>query len=572
MSWVMRLQNQITLDNSGSASNSTAESALHDIIGLFMPSLGGGVFGPDGHLLNGADSSDYETMPNASNIDVVSAPSPSSPLIQRSVSVSVPTTTSRSTLSMSTEDVFKPRNPSNSAVAPQQPPKSILKSESSGSTTSTGPIDIPRAVPGQESKASVAAAAAAAALSSDVDGEDEVIASDEDANGTAPTIVVRIANDECRSGGIGSDAERSHRSSDENISCSGSGEAIDSGAADTDYDADSRSRNPVRRVNSSPEMSSSWRNPFLSQKGAPTAADHQHVDGDVNVGDDIEGAVMGNVLEQTTVTIRQSSSNTTANVTSNVAAAAAAAAATAAFADIEQQRKKSTFVNNMRVSCEAIPEEIAGSTPPSLPKSSGLHFSGAADRHLASAASNAALDQVTKATVLATPTAASAFNVDATKTVTVSVDSGSSSMSSNSGPPKKQLSADDVLPGTASNAIQSSTETATMLSTVKLKLPMDMPKVTTKPPQSPTPLSPRLLAKNAANQLASLSNANGPGFGMGGNHPYGNNNGDNGNSGNGDLIRGRSKTISVVRGEHDNSNRESVKWQFRGSKYFQKHP
>jgi len=34
------------------------------------------------------------------------------------------------------------------------------------------------------------------------------------------------------------------------------------------YSEGSRSRNPVRRVNSSPEMSSSWRSPFVQTKGS----------------------------------------------------------------------------------------------------------------------------------------------------------------------------------------------------------------------------------------------------------------------------------------------------------------
>ncbi|CAH1116150.1 unnamed protein product [Phaedon cochleariae] len=76
------------------------------------------------------------------------------------------------------------------------------------------------------------------------------------------------------------------------------------------YDDGSRSRNPVRRSNSSPEMSASWKNPFLHQK---VMADQE----DKNAED-------------------------------------------------EGGKKNKMYSKDMRVSCEAIPEEIAGSgtTPP----------------------------------------------------------------------------------------------------------------------------------------------------------------------------------------------------------------
>lgn len=101
--------------------------------------------------------------------------------------------------------------------------------------------------------------------------------------------------------------------------------------------------------------------------------------------------------------------------------------------------------------------------------------------------------------------------------------------------PKKQLSADDAL------QLQQSIETnltiqpitiAPIAPTLSLKLPTSetSTKVTKKPPQSPAPLSPRLLARNkiAANLLSGLDG-----------------NLDNNN----EVPRGRSKTISVVR-EH----------------------
>lgn len=71
------------------------------------------------------------------------------------------------------------------------------------------------------------------------------------------------------------------------------------------YDDDgTKSRNPVRRSNSSPEMSASWKNPFLHQK--------------VTEGED--------------------------NQTS----------------EEDSGKKNKLYSKDMRVSCEAIPEEIAG--------------------------------------------------------------------------------------------------------------------------------------------------------------------------------------------------------------------
>lgn len=70
------------------------------------------------------------------------------------------------------------------------------------------------------------------------------------------------------------------------------------------YDDGTKSRNPVRRSNSSPEMSASWKHPFLHQKGTE--------------GDDNQN------LED------------------------------------DNGKKNKMYSKDMRVSCEAIPEEIAG--------------------------------------------------------------------------------------------------------------------------------------------------------------------------------------------------------------------
>lgn len=70
------------------------------------------------------------------------------------------------------------------------------------------------------------------------------------------------------------------------------------------YDDGTKSRNPVRRSNSSPEMSASWKIPFLHQKVA---------DGEDNQTSEEDGS-----------------------------------------------KKNKVYSKDMRVSCEAIPEEIAG--------------------------------------------------------------------------------------------------------------------------------------------------------------------------------------------------------------------
>lgn len=71
------------------------------------------------------------------------------------------------------------------------------------------------------------------------------------------------------------------------------------------YDDGTRSRNPVRRSNSSPEMSASWKNPFLLQKTVMEVDDGK--------------------------------------------------------CDEENGKKSKMYSKDMRVSCEAIPEEIASS-------------------------------------------------------------------------------------------------------------------------------------------------------------------------------------------------------------------
>lgn len=261
-------------------------------------------------------------------------------------------------------------------------------------------------------------------------------------------------------------------------------------------DPEGRSRNPVRRVNSSPEMSSNWKNQFLNKINSKE-------------GDGFEGTM-----------------------------------------EPEGQQKKKNYGKG--VSCEAIPEEIAGSTPPSGP------------RTITPALPSDSLTVRASGNVKHQP---DFTTTGATLHPSASLPESSEAEPSNAIAPKKQHSADDAITGGRLEATSSSTETiaspAMMMtpitqtlssSSLNLKLPME--KITTKPPQSPAPLSPRLLARNAINGKLSNSGTASPAFpaisGAGTMHPSIEN----------DFPRGRSKTISVAR-EH--YSRDNLKWGYNKS-------
>lgn len=254
---------------------------------------------------------------------------------------------------------------------------------------------------------------------------------------------------------------------------------------------ESRLRNPVRRVNSSPEMRSNWRHPYMSQKSNQST---QNADTTMPTGNDDDFNAI----------------------------------------DTEQQLKKKNYG---KVSCEAIPEEIADSTPPNpnqvirqMPKDDNNTISVVAT----GLAKNQQNDFISKS---------NSANASVSKD-TLTPFNQSSAL------PRKQHSADDALqqqeqlqskqqqqinePRHSSSG--SAINLGSMSTGNKQKLSIDMPNLTTKPPQSHAPLSPRLLARN--NPESANSNFN-------------------------DFPRGRSKTISVVRGEHD---RDNNKWTFKGSK------
>ncbi|XP_058838559.1 tuberin isoform X2 [Topomyia yanbarensis] len=290
------------------------------------------------------------------------------------------------------------------------------------------------------------------------------------------------------------DIPRHGKNDDENVeSHDTKDEDVD---ADVEFDdPEGRSRNPVRRVNSSPEMRSNWKSQFITKANK-----------EVSIG---PAGSTGEPVESTT--------------------------------ENEGQQKKKNYGKG--VSCEAIPEEIAGSTPPSGLKST---VSSESNESLTVRASGNVKQQ------------ADFTSSGATLHPSASLPESSGSEVSNAAVPRKQHSADDALV-TRTEGTSSSTETIASpammqpitqtLSSSSLNLKLPMEKVTTKPPQSPAPLSPRLLVRNPINGKLSSSGTASPSFpamSAGGMHPNEN-----------DLPRGRSKTISVAR-EH--YSRDNLKW------------
>lgn len=375
ISWIMRIQNPIMNDCLGN------DLPLNDLIGLFLPTQYGGVFGPDfvsdNQLLSPYSAAQLSTALESRKID---------------------------------EDVKKAPTIEQEAARVVAKVRALKRQEEISSVSGSGPIDIPK-----KSKCHKESADSF----SDVELEDEDVAFE---------------------------------------------------------DGDSRSRNPVRRVNSSPEMSSSWRNPFLGNKPIGKSSDTSQNPSSENAP-----------ITQITPAEKED----------------------IVYAESEQQQKKKGFSKDMRVSCEAIPEEIAGSTPPSQAESlkEGEQQQQQQSKQLQkSATTNEQKSQIEKEIVL----------------------------------PPKQHSADDV-------TLPNATTVTGSTSTTSLKIPIDLQKITAKPPASPTPLSPRMMAKNAANKIASFAPM-----------VTGGNGSDSNGNGGGDMPRGRSKTISVVREVNRNNTRSAT--------------
>lgn len=204
-------------------------------------------------------------------------------------------------------------------------------------------------------------------------------------------------------------------------------------------------------------------------------------------------------------------------------------------------------------SCEAIPEEISDATPPKPSQIDQQPFKvdGTVPVVASGTAKNQQNDFIAKSNAT-TVTAKDAQNPSVDSLTPFGQGSGGA------GAPRKQHSAEDPLQQQQEEAQarqqqplqgveprHSSSGSAINIgaSSTKSKLNIDMPNLATKPPQSHAPLSPRLLARNNL-EVAHLNSSN------------------NFN----DFQRGRSKTISVVRGEHD-ANRDNSKWTFKGSKW-----
>lgn len=232
MSWVMRIQNQISHD---SFSN---DFPLHDLTTLFMPSNGGGVVG------GGSTPFDFNKISFKQNLNKTKEKVEIKPM-ERSID----------------EKLISPENKKIiEEIKAFLPINDVISTVSS----SSGPINIP----GQAQKTTD-------------DGSNPI-------------------------------EENQPTNYDED------------GSGFDDDDSESRSRNPVRRVNSSPEMSSNWRNPFLNQKNG-------------------QGAETVVVQANQSVYLTDFKTDDVVNNESN-----------------DVQQKKKNFGKDMRVSCEAIPEEIAG--------------------------------------------------------------------------------------------------------------------------------------------------------------------------------------------------------------------
>ncbi|XP_058066096.1 tuberin [Anopheles bellator] len=328
-------------------------------------------------------------------------------------------------------------------------------------------------------------------------------------------------------------------------------------------DTEGRSRKPVRRVNSSPEMRSKWNNQFL----------HKAAKDPASAGTGAGGMIEGPAGEQNTAMI------TTATVTP-------------AETGTIVEKKKSTYGKG--VSCEAIPEEIAGSTPPA---SSGSSSSGSNNAATVTTVTSTITNITSTSTSTSTSntttvrgTVSAKHQAEFTTTKSAITTSLPESNTVEVPAPRKQHSADDATVSTgpttvppptdtmihpvavapsSSNSMANTTNTIAPIamhpiaqtsssSALSLKLPME--KVTSKPPQSPVPLSPRLLARNNLKQSSSgTASPSFPAMSAGGG--VGGVGGLIGASNDNDLPRGRSKTISTVR-EH--YSRDGGKWSAAG--------
>lgn len=462
ISWIMRIQNQISYDSF------TNEFPLHDLTSLFMPSLGGGVVGSN--FMNSKQTQVPTTTTSSSS----------------SVTTTLTTTHNSTPTHLTRSDNSHPSTP-----IPQ-------KQQEMNEIVSDIKSNVSLAV--EHTLQNVAAEIA----SRPIIIETHNTANTEFSHNTNIQSSSNILSNSNVSGPIDipgnlpkrKDSEESDNEFEEN--------AEKSDVA-FDDDPESKSRNPVRRVNSSPEMSSNWRNPFNTG----------HRNSNTN---DIQSTGIAGPVQMESITGILSDHDEF---------------------NTENQPKKKSYGKDMRVSCEAIPEEIAGSTPPSLIGSMSKEY----EKSNCPVDTTFANDVNVKQNTFPNFTSSSSTISAIAETDTKKEAPGQTIV------PRKQHSADEILPLQKSDIlIESQIQPISPLqSTLILRLPMEMQKVTSKPPQSPAPLSPRLLARNAANKFASASGTASPSFPS----LSGGNQNDN------DMPRGRSKTISVVR-EH--YTRDTLKW------------
>uniref|UniRef100_A0A182PJM1 Rap-GAP domain-containing protein n=1 Tax=Anopheles epiroticus TaxID=199890 RepID=A0A182PJM1_9DIPT len=538
-SWITRIQSQVSHDILG------GDVSLQDLTSLFSPSVGGGVIGSD-YLTLGAGTDGMTPfgssadIPSATLVDRIIAPGhhafvseselqPSNPGSSELINpVPAPTTAStgtqhnRAKVSIS-DEVFemakkgeakkKPSVEEEHEQSEDEELRNVLAGGVEGAPSLSGGGSGPINIPGKQPNTS--------AIASDDDGDGSHSDDDDD------------------------DDEEGTDENARKIKYDGNDEVMFD-------DTDGRTRKPVRRVNSSPEMRTKWNSQFLSKAKE-------------SVGQQDPAAI---------VSATGGDPATTVTTTSGVLGQSGTEASTVV------EKKKSTYGKG--VSCEAIPEEIAGSTPP---PPTALRMQS----NVNEAQSNAGAPPAPPPTVRGTATAKHQAEFGATKSTPITTSLPESNTLEPMVAPRKQHSADDATlatrslidgSGATSNeainlqgsvvpnvsgamiapiAMHPITQTSSS-SALSLKLPME--KVTSKPPQSPVPLSPRLIARNTSNLKQSSSGTASPSFpamggGMGSGIGGGLLLGMGGGNDNDNLPRGRSKTISTVR-EH--YSRDGSKW------------
>lgn len=441
MSWIMRIQNQMLSDPGFN------EFPLHDLISIFMPSMGG-----------------ISTSDVFSDASFVSSPTPS--LMKSDNSITLPS-------SAKSEE----RTPKLMDVAQQQ-------------ASDDRDIDVDEQEEPNESE--------------DMD-EDDADDMHSDIGDLAETgMRERSATESAITLTSTSGPINIPKAIDKNKVPSGSfsdvdPDDLDDGAANDDVAFDeneARSRNPVRRVNSSPEMSSNWRNTYT--KGGPMPGGG------------------------TVVAANSSSSG------GNAAPSQLTTTGDDETGDDAQQQKKKSF---SKVSCEAIPEEIADSTPPQQSQLSELPRTAARD---VEKPNDFQLNRLSAQNSLLPPASLPANAHKLTPTA-----SDTQLAMPHNPPPKKQHSADDAVNVQEQQQQPQPQQKQAGHGPTKVKPNIEITKViSSKPPQSPTPLSPRLLAKTSSAKLSS-----------------------------GDFTRGRSKTISVMRGSEQDNRGNNTNLPIRGSEY-----